>query len=77
MLVIAGLQKPSALPARFFAGNTIGGRTAGRCRFLRIHKSFLINLLHVKEGMRSEGGSVILSTGQEMEVNWRKKIFYQ
>jgi two-component system LytT family response regulator len=44
--------------------------------FVRIHKSFLVNLLHVKEYIRGEGGSVILSNGQEVEVSRRKKEFF-
>jgi len=41
--------------------------------FVRIHKSYLVNLLHVKEYLRGEGGSVILSNGKELEVSRRKK----
>ena len=41
--------------------------------FVRIHKSYLINLLHVKEYIRGEGGSVLLSNGHEVEVSRRKK----
>ena len=41
--------------------------------FLRIHKSFLINLHHVKEYQRGEGGLVIMSNGAEIEVSRRKK----
>ncbi len=41
--------------------------------FLRVHKSFLINLLHVKEYIRGEGGTVIMSNGMEIEVSRRKK----
>ncbi len=41
--------------------------------FFRIHKSWLINLLHVKEYRRGEGGSVILSDGTELEIARRKK----
>ena len=41
--------------------------------FVRIHKSILVNLLHVKEYLRGEGGSVILSNGHEVEVARRKK----
>ena len=41
--------------------------------FLRVHKSFLINLMHVKEYMRGEGGSIIMSNGTEIEVSRRKK----
>lgn len=41
--------------------------------FLRIHKSCLINLMHVKEYARGEGGTVIMSNGMEIEVARRKK----
>jgi two-component system LytT family response regulator len=41
--------------------------------FVRIHKSFAVNLQHIKEYVRGEGGSVILSNGHEVEVSRRKK----
>ena len=41
--------------------------------FVRVHKSFLVNLIHIKEYKRGEGGSVILSNGHEVEVARRKK----
>ena len=41
--------------------------------FFRIHKSFLINLRHVKEYQRGEGGTVIMSNNAEIEVSRRKK----
>ena len=41
--------------------------------FVRIHKSFMVNLEHVKEYIRGEGGSVLLSNGHEVEVSRRKK----
>lgn len=41
--------------------------------FVRIHKSILVNLQHVKEYLRGEGGSVLLSNGKEIEVSRRKK----
>jgi two-component system, LytTR family, response regulator len=41
--------------------------------FIRIHKSNLINVNHVKQYLRGEGGSVILSNGMEIEVSRRKK----
>jgi two-component system, LytTR family, response regulator len=43
------------------------------CSFIRTHKSFLVNLEHVKEYIRGEGGSVILSNNHEVEVSRRKK----
>lgn len=43
------------------------------CSFVRIHKSFIVNLEHVKEYIRGEGGSVILSNTHQVEVSRRKK----
>ena len=43
------------------------------CNFVRIHKSFLVNLEHIKEYIRGEGGSVILSNAHKIEVSRRKK----
>jgi two-component system LytT family response regulator len=44
--------------------------------FLRIHKSFLINLHHVKEYQRGEGGMVIMTDNAEIEVSRRKKEMF-
>lgn len=41
--------------------------------FMRIHKSFLINMVHIKEYIRGEGGSVLMTNGMEIEVSRRKK----
>jgi two-component system LytT family response regulator len=41
--------------------------------FIRVHKSCIINLVHVKEYLRGDGGTVILSNGHEVEVARRKK----
>lgn len=43
------------------------------CGFVRIHKTFLINMEHVKEYQRGEGGYVIMSNGAQVEVSRRKK----
>jgi two-component system LytT family response regulator len=43
------------------------------CNFIRTHKSFLVNMQHIKEYVRGEGGSLILSNGSEVEVSRRKK----
>lgn len=45
-------------------------------QFLRIHKSFLVNLHHVKEYQRGEGGLVIMTDNAEIEVSRRKKEFF-
>ncbi len=45
----------------------------GDTTFLRIHKSFLINLHHVKEYQRGEGWLVLMSNNAEIEVSRRKK----
>ncbi len=44
--------------------------------FVRVHKSYVVNLYHVKEYLRGEGGSIILSNGQEVEVSRRKKDLF-
>ena len=41
--------------------------------FLRIHKSYLVNLDYITEYLRGEGGSVVLTNGREIEVSRRKK----
>jgi two-component system, LytTR family, response regulator len=41
--------------------------------FVRAHKSYLVNLEHVKEYIRGEGGSLVLSDGTEIEVSRRRK----
>ena len=43
------------------------------CNFIRIHKSYVINLEHVREYIRGEGGTVVLSNGRQLEVSRRKK----
>jgi two-component system LytT family response regulator len=43
------------------------------CSFVRVHKSFLINLAHVTEYIRGEGGIVVLSDKANIEVSRRKK----
>lgn len=41
--------------------------------FFRVHKSYLINLMHVKEYIRSDGGTVVMSNGTPIEISRRKK----
>lgn len=44
--------------------------------FIRIHKSYLVNLRHIKEYVRGEGGVVILSNNTEIEVSRRKRDLF-
>jgi len=44
--------------------------------FVRIHKSCIVNLVHVKEYIKGEGGYVILSDGKKLEVARRKKDLF-
>src|ERR1700712_493442 len=44
--------------------------------FLRVHRTYLINLQHVKEYQRGEGGVVVMSNGVEIEISRRKKDFF-
>lgn len=41
--------------------------------FFRAHKSFLVNLAHVKTYRKGEGGTIVMSDGQEIEVSRRNK----
>ncbi|HJW28474.1 MAG TPA: LytTR family DNA-binding domain-containing protein, partial [Saprospiraceae bacterium] len=41
--------------------------------FFRAHKSYLINLDHVRQYKRGDGGSVIMSDGIEIEISRRNK----
>lgn len=41
--------------------------------FIRIHRSSIVNILHIKEFSRSEGGIVILSSGNELQVSPDKR----
>ena len=41
--------------------------------FVRIHKSFIVNLEHVKQYHRGEGGTLVLSNDYELDVSRRKK----
>jgi two-component system LytT family response regulator len=60
------ISKPLFDYERLLAGTT----------FFRIHKSFLINLMHVKEYVRGEGGTVVMSNNMEIEVSRRKKELF-
>ncbi len=41
--------------------------------FVRVHKSFLVNLEHIREYVRGEGGTILLTDQYEVEVSRRKK----
>ncbi len=41
--------------------------------FYRIHNSYLVNLNAIKKYIRGEGGSVVMITGQSLDVSKRKK----
>ncbi len=41
--------------------------------FVRIHKSYLINIQHLKEYQKGEGGTAIMSNGKQLDVSRRKK----
>ncbi len=44
--------------------------------FFRIHKSYLINLNHVQEYMKCEGGSVLMSNGKYTGISRSKKNLF-
>lgn len=40
---------------------------------IRVHKSFLVNLIHIREYLRGEGGTILLTNQIEVEVSRRRK----
>lgn len=42
-------------------------------RFFRVHKSFLINLAHIRKYIRGDGGTVVMGDGTEIDVSRRRK----
>jgi two-component system, LytTR family, response regulator len=44
--------------------------------FLRVHKSFLVNIIHITEYQRGEGGIIVLTNNNEVEVSRRKKEYF-
>lgn len=44
--------------------------------FVRIHKSFLVNLEHVKQYHRGEGGTIIMTNHAELDVSRRRKDLF-
>lgn len=44
-----------------------------RRNFMRVHKSFIINLDYITQYIKGEGGTVILSDGSEVEVSRRSR----
>jgi two-component system, LytTR family, response regulator len=43
--------------------------------FIRTHKSFLVNKKHIKNYLRADGGSLILSNKMEVPISRRKKDY--
>jgi two-component system LytT family response regulator len=41
--------------------------------FVRIHHSFVVNLLHVERYIRGDGGAVVMSNGEQLPVSRSKK----
>jgi len=41
--------------------------------FMRIHHSYVVNVNHIKEYIRGEGGEVLLSNGDQLRVSRNKK----
>ena len=48
-------------------------RMLSKWNFIRVHKSFIINLKYISRYIKGEGGVVILSDGSEVEVSRRSK----
>ena len=42
-------------------------------RFFRVHKSYLINMAHIRKYVKGEGGTVTMEDGTEIDVSRRRK----
>ena len=42
--------------------------------FIRIHRSYLVNIQHVEKYIKGDGGYTIMSDGTKIEVSRRKKV---
>lgn len=42
-------------------------------KFLRIHKSYLVNLMHIRKYLHTDDGTIVLSDGSSLPVSHRKK----
>ncbi len=42
-------------------------------KFIRIHQSHMVNLMHVKKFNKGDGGTVVMSDGSNIEVSRRRK----
>ncbi len=45
-------------------------------KFFRVHRSYLVNLLHVSSYKKGEGGSIMMSNGDEVELSRNKKVSF-
>ena len=41
--------------------------------FFRIHRSYIVNIQHIKEFQKGEGGFVIMNNQKSLEISRRKK----
>jgi two-component system LytT family response regulator len=41
--------------------------------FLRTHRSYIVNLSHVKKYFKNDGGYLMMSNGDKVDVSRRKK----
>lgn len=66
---VANLTKPIIITKSLSAIEELLNNT----NFFRAHKSFLINLKHIKKIIKSEGGTIIMSNNHNVEVSRRRK----
>ncbi len=45
--------------------------------FFRVHKSYIVNVVHVREHRNMDGGYIVMSNGDKVEVSRRRSTFFR
>lgn len=45
-------------------------------RFFRVHKSYIINVAHLREQLNYKGGNIVMSNGRQIEVSRRRSSLF-
>lgn len=67
-LVMTGLQKVLSSHNLGYFEELVSGH-----HFFRVHRSYLVNLRHIRKYLRGDGGTIVMQDGMEIEVSRSNK----